>query len=130
MMARHPKRDQLARWLDGHESDPKLDEHLETCAVCASTLDTISLSTSNDNPEPSDIGPALLELLQPPEDLHERVSDRLAERLQRRQDIEILGSMLGVPREVGEIVATGSSPDIPALDATGDDEEDSEPPTS
>lgn len=102
-MARHPKRDQLARWLEGTEHDPELDEHLETCEICASDLDTISLSVSNDNPEPSDLGPALLTLLQPPEGLHERMSERLARRLQRRQDLELMGSMLGVARETGEI---------------------------
>lgn len=110
-MARHPKGDQLARWLEGEESDSKLDEHLETCEVCAASLATISLSVSNENPEPSEIGPALLRLLQPPEDLHERVSARLAERLQRRQDVELLGSMLGIPREISEIVLSQATSD-------------------
>lgn len=109
-MARHPKKEQLTRWLDGLEDDPKLDQHLETCEICASSLNAISLSVSNDHPEPSDLGPALLTLLQPPEDLHERMSKRLAERLQRRQDIELLGSLLGVPRETGEIFMVAPPP--------------------
>ncbi len=120
-MARHPKPDQLARWLDGEVADPKIDEHLETCEICASKLDLISLSVSNDNPEPSDIGPALLTLLQPPDDLHERVSERLAERLQRREDMELLGSMLGVPRETGEIIITNTDPDEPTIVADDDE---------
>lgn len=115
MMARHPKADQLAQWLDGEVADPKIDEHLETCKVCASQLDVISLSVSNDNPEPSDIGPALLTLLRPPDDLHERVSERLAERLQRREDMELLGSMLGLPREMSELFMAEGKPGEPVV---------------
>ena len=64
-MARHPKGDQLARWLEGEESDSKLDEHLETCEVCAASLATISLSVSNENPEPSEIGLSLIHISEP-----------------------------------------------------------------
>jgi len=112
-MARHPKRDQLTSWLNGDDADPKLDEHLETCELCAADLDAISLSVSNSHPEPSDIGPALLTLLAPPEDLHERVSTRLAERLQRREDLELLGSLLGIPRETGELFIVDKKPTNP-----------------
>ena len=49
------------------------------------------------------IGSALLKLLRPPDDLHERMSARLAERLQRRADLDLLGSLLGVPKEAGEL---------------------------
>ena len=100
-MARHPKRQHLAEWLEGGRSD--LDEHLATCQRCAKELDHISLTISNDDPEPSDIGPALLTLLEPPPDLHERISARLAARLQRREDIELIGSLLGVARETSEL---------------------------
>ena len=109
-MARHPKREALAKWLTEPTAvDVDLDEHLSTCEYCASELETISLSVSNDDPEPSELGPALLTLLAPPDDLHERVSKRLAARLQRRQDVELFGSMLGIPREAGEVFL-GDSP--------------------
>lgn len=49
------------------------------------------------------IGSALLRLLRPPDDLHERMSERLADRLQRRADLDLLGSLLGVPKEAGEL---------------------------
>ena len=128
-MARHPKHDQLEEWLNGGHSD--LDEHLATCERCASTLDHISLTVSNDDPEPSDIGPALLTLLEPPSDLHERISVRLAARLQRREDIELIGSMLGVPRETGELFMvapnegseSGASEDVSEPDSDAKDTE-------
>lgn len=101
-MARHPKRQELTDWLDGHNGH--LDDHISTCSVCANELERITISSSNDDPEPSDLGPALLELLQPPDDLHERLSARLAERLKRRDDFNLLSSLLGVPVETGGLV--------------------------
>ncbi len=103
MMARHPKRQQLAAWLDGSH-DTELDDHLATCEKCASTLDQLSESQLTEPTTGGDrIGSALLTLLRPPDDLHERMSARLAERIQRRADLELLGSLLGVPREASEL---------------------------
>lgn len=105
-MARHPKREVLTSWLEGKSLDPQVDEHISTCTICAKDLETLTLTVSNNNPEPSNIGPALLTLLQPPDDLHERMSKRLAERLQRKEDLDLIGSLLGVPRESGELFIT------------------------
>lgn len=123
-MARHPKREALAKWLtEASPADADLDEHISTCEYCASELEIISLSVSNDDPEPSEIGPALLTLLAPPDDLHERVSERLAARLQRRQDLELFGSMLGIPREAGEVFLSDSPTPPTPLEAGEADEE-------
>lgn len=111
-MARHPNRKELEQWLDGEQVDAKVDEHVSTCAVCAKDLETITLTASNDNPEPSNIGPALLTLLKPPDDLHERMSKRLAERLQRREDLDLIGSLLGVPRETTELFFAKESDEL------------------
>ena len=105
-MARHPKREVLTSWLEGKSLDPQVDEHISTCPICAKDLETLTLTVSNNNPEPSNSGPALLTLLQPPDDLHERMSKRLAERLQRKEDLDLIGSLLGVPRESGELFIT------------------------
>lgn len=99
-MARHPNRARLDAWLDGAEHD--IDEHVENCEHCVETLTSISAETTEPKNK-SELKPALLQLLQPPDDLHERMSQRLAERLQRRQDLEVLGSMLGVPKETGSV---------------------------
>jgi len=80
------------------------------------------LPASNDAPEPSELGPALLTLLQPPEDLHERIRTRLAERLQRRQDMELFGSMLGVARETSEILLNSPPPTDAGLVADDESE--------
>jgi len=77
-------------------------------------MSSINAESTQSNKE-SDLKPALLELLKPPDDLHDRMSQRLAERLQRRQDLEVLGSMLGVPKETGEVFVLDedSSPEAP-----------------
>lgn len=90
-MARHPNREELAMWLDGGHAD--LDEHIDSCELCAANLGEI-----DSTPAP-DLKPALLTLLQPPDDLHERVSLRIAQRLQNRRDADLFGSLLGIPLE-------------------------------
>lgn len=94
-MARHPNREELVQWLDGHNSS--LHEHIDTCEVCASNLDEIS------EPETVDLKPALLTLLKPPDDLHERVSARIARRLQDRRDADLFGALFGVPVEASRL---------------------------
>ena len=94
-MARHPNRQELTMWLDG--SNTALDDHIHTCEVCASSLGDIS------EPETADLKPALLRLLKPPDDLHDRVSARIARRLQDRRDADLFGAMLGVPVEASRL---------------------------
>lgn len=94
-MARHPKDDRLLAWLDGNA--PELDEHLDDCETCAQTIDRLAAADA-------DLRPALLSLLAPPVDLATRVSERLAARVQSRRDVELLGSMLGLPMETGRVV--------------------------
>lgn len=96
-MARHPNRQELTMWLDG-DSD-ELNDHIDTCAICASSLDEIS----EREPAAGELKPALLTLLRPPDDLHERVSARIAQRLQSRRDADLFGSLLGIPIETGRL---------------------------
>ena len=94
-MARHPKDARLLAWLEGDA--PDLDEHLEDCERCAEALDRLAAADT-------DLRPALLSLLTPPDDLAARMSDRLAARIQDRRDLEMFGSMLGIPVEAGRVV--------------------------
>lgn len=94
-MRGHPNRQELSMWLDG--SNAALDDHIDTCEICATSLDELS------EPANADLKPALLTLLKPPDDLHERVSARIARRLQDRRDADLFGSMFGVPVEVSRL---------------------------
>lgn len=97
-MARHPNDDRLLAWLDGNA--PELDEHLADCERCAQSVDRLAAAEA-------DLRPALLSLLAPPADLATRVSERLAARIQSRRDVELFGSMLGLPVETGRVVFDG-----------------------
>ncbi len=94
-MARHPSDSKLMSWLDG--AAPDLDAHLADCEKCAQSIDRLASADV-------DLRSALLSVLAPPADLAERVSERLAERIQSRRDAELFGSMLGIPVETGRVV--------------------------
>ena len=94
-MARHPNKRQLLQWLDG-EAD-ELDEHVDTCERCARTLEGLESAEA-------DLKPALLSLLAPPDDLEQRINDRIAARVQDRRDMALFSSLLGVSVETGRVV--------------------------
>ena len=112
-MAHHPNRQQLTMWLDGASTE--FDDHIDTCEICASALSEIG------PPSTEELRPALLTLLQPPRDLHERVSERIVARLQNRRDSDLLGSLLGIPLEAGRIFFDAEAPDESDSDDHGDD---------
>lgn len=94
-MARHPNKRQLLSWLDG-EAD-ELDEHIDTCGRCARTLEQLESSDA-------DLKPALLSLLAPPDDLEQRIQERIKARVQDRRDVALFSSLLSVSIETGRVV--------------------------
>lgn len=104
-MARHPNRKQLTSWLNGEVHHDEHDEHLDSCTKCASRIEELNVDNVNNVEAISaEFRPALLAVLQPPEDLHERISNRIAERLQTQSDTRLFGSLLSVPVETARIV--------------------------
>ena len=105
-MAQHPSNKLLSSWLDGEIDLEDYDEHINSCNRCASRLDKLTARISLDNVTPlsEKFRPALMAVLQPPEDLHERISARIAKRLQERDDITLFGSMLSIPVETSRVV--------------------------
>ena len=104
-MARHLSTKQLTSWLNGEIDHEEHDDHLDTCAKCAERIEEINLNnTNNVEAISAEFAPALLKVLQPPEDLHERISGRIAVRLQAQSDTNLFGSLLGVPVETVKVV--------------------------
>ena len=118
-MARHPNSEQLSSWLNGgHEH---LNDHIDSCEKCASRLDELDGSLGGSvTAITEDLRPALLTLLQPPEDLHERISVRIAARLQNRHDADLFASLVGVPIEASRIFFDSSSADDEDSSSPGD----------
>jgi len=104
-MARHPSTKLLSAWIRGEDDLGEHDEHVNSCAKCASHLDKLTeIHFDNVEAISAEFRPALLEVLAPPEDLHARVSERIAERLQARDDRSLFTSLLGTPVETTRII--------------------------
>lgn len=88
----HPGRRKLVAWLEGHEADPKTDRHLGTCAHCADRLEELA-------PPAADLRVELARALQAPTDLVPRLQSGVRKRLEGRQDLLLLGQMLGLDRK-------------------------------
>lgn len=105
-MAQHPTEHDLTAWLDG--GSPGIDEHLAGCEVCAARLEETP-------PYDVELSAPLLVALSPAAGCGERVSARVAARLQNRRDAELALSMLGVPLETIRLV-TDPPPQAPKDD--------------
>ena len=70
---RHPARRRLQQWLAG-EAPRRVDRHVEECDICQAALEELS---SLDAELVSDLGDAFT----PPEDLTDRTTDGVHERL-------------------------------------------------
>ncbi len=108
-MARHLSTKQLTSWLTGETNQPEHDEHLATCVRCADKIEQLNLD--NVTPISAEFKPALMAVLQPPEDLHARISVRIAERLQDRDDASLFGSLLGLPVDTTRLIASKPNPE-------------------
>ena len=103
-MRRHPSRKRLERWFDGHEADPDLDAHLDTCDRCASVIEELAAS---DDPVHS----ALQSVLPVPDDLHARIEVGINSRLQNRQDLAALAEIMGIGLRTARLVFADPEPD-------------------
>ena len=85
----HPSPRRLQQWLEsGEPSD--VDRHVVDCARCANRLEELA------SPVP-ELGPALTESLQPPDDLVERLGVRMTRTMRNRRDLQLLLELMGVP---------------------------------
>ncbi len=112
-MARHLNRKTLSAWLEGEaELIEEHDDHINSCSRCAARLEKLTeVHFNNVEPISAEFRPALMEVLRPPEDLHERISRRISDRLQERNDASLFGSLLGVPVESTKIVLEPKLPE-------------------
>jgi hypothetical protein len=93
----HPSSAKLTAWLEGTASDEKLDRHLGGCARCATNLEGLA-------PPHSDLRVPLATALQAPTDLVPRLQTGVRKRLEGRQDLRLLGQMLGLPLRTARLL--------------------------
>lgn len=99
----HPSRRRLEAWLEGVADD--IDDHVADCAHCAARLEELA------SPPSAPLRTALLRALAPPADLQPRLRTGMVRRLEAREDLQLMASMLGVP---GDTLRTLLSPPLAA----------------
>ncbi len=104
MAVRHPSSRALRDWLGGVDN-PKVDRHVETCNRCAGTMEELDATESG-----TPIKAALAAVLSPPEDLSDRLSRRVAQRLDSRFMFEMVSDMFGAGLETSRLLFTEEEP--------------------
>lgn len=104
MIRRHPSRARLAAWLAG-DDDARIDEHLLTCARCASICEDLDRPATDDA-----VGSALLQILAPPADLGSRMVDRIDEQLQSREIADYVFDLFASGLDAGRLLLLAPEP--------------------
>lgn len=87
----HPSDKKLLQWLErGDGGDPARDEHIATCERCANRLEELA------QPIP-ELGVALTQSLQAPDDLVQRLGVRMNASIQNREDLALFFELMGIP---------------------------------
>jgi hypothetical protein len=88
----------LQRWVDGESA--ALDGHLATCGYCAGRLEPLLEA------QDVDLRPALLELLDVPAELPERLRAGIDARMSNRSDLMLIGEFFGLPIRMIRFLST------------------------
>lgn len=99
----HPSKARLRTWLAG--GDPELDEHVHACNRCAERVEELESEQS------SNLAQALSILLTPPEDLRPRLAEGIGRKVQAREDLTLLGDLMGVSWRTLKVLSQGSTPE-------------------
>lgn len=109
MVLRHPSSRALRDWLGG-SVDPKVDRHVETCNRCAGTIEDIDTIQGDTTGGDASISEALATVLSPPADLSDRLSRRVAARLDSKVMFEIVSDLFGAGLETSRLLLTEEEP--------------------
>lgn len=116
MKLRHPSKAVLRDWLTGEiepDTTDTVERHLDTCARCAATLETIE-PVAETPLGPEALGSALAIVLAPPSDLAQRLEEGVTARLSSRQMMEVVADLFGAGLETTRLLLI-----------EGDDDDDS-----
>jgi len=99
----HPSLKKLHRWVAGE--DLPLEKHLSTCEYCADRLEPL-LDESD-----LSIKAALVQLLDIPEQLPDRLNASIGERLNNQQELLLIGELFGLPLETVRVMTANDQGD-------------------
>ncbi len=110
---RHPNKRALQRWLDDEASTDKevvatarVEQHIATCERCASAIESMSIhEDGNDNQtQASSIQQALGTVLASPDDLTERLEQKVTDRLDSRVMFDVVSDLFGAGVETSRLL--------------------------
>ena len=96
MFFRHPSKRALREWLE-HGEDTSIDEHLATCQRCATELENLA----EDGPS---LGDALAMAFASPDDLTERLEQKVTARLDSRVMFGVVSDLFGAGLETSKLL--------------------------
>ncbi len=108
-LRRHPKTEVLQDWLDGGGS-ADVDAHIATCHHCAETLEGLENEGSPSADGSTSVSDALAVALRPPEDLTDRLEQRVAARLDSRVMLSVIADLFGAGLETSKLLLTEEPP--------------------
>ncbi len=104
MILRHPSKKALRAWLTG-EVDSDLDDHLDSCQRCASTLESLDAEAE------APIADVLAAFFVPPADLSVRLEQKVTDRLDSKMMLNVVSDLFGAGFEATKLLLTEEQPD-------------------
>ena len=111
----HPSRRRIRAWFESGETDEGLEEHLDHCVRCADFLEGVAEGGSTSE-EVDSFEPVLAQLLAAPDDLGQRMEDRISAAFQARQDLTLFAQMFGIAPQTTRLLL--EPPDPPSREGS------------
>lgn len=99
----HPSTNRLRVWLDTGAPEG-VGTHVEQCERCAAKLEDIAESAATDLDEIGSFQAALTALLEPPDDLSERVARGVVQRQHADRELSLLVGLFSIGVETTQLM--------------------------
>ena len=108
---RSPTDQELREWLDGGGT-AEMDALITTSPQCAERLEKLAADTHpSTEAESETVSQVLAKVLEPPEDLTDRLEQRVVARLNSRELLGVFADLFGAGLETSKLLFTGEPTD-------------------
>ena len=101
----HPSRQRLLVWLDAVDESSDITQHVDRCERCAARIEEIAEQPSlQDDVFRTIIGDALRAAYEPPEDINDRVLEKIRQRQLADREMNVLFGLFSIPKDAVELL--------------------------
>lgn len=105
----HPSRQRLLAWLDATEENSGITEHVEQCDRCAAKIEELAEELaeepeSNGALRATSLGDALREAYEPPDDINDRVMEKIKQRRLADRELNVLFGLFSIPKDTVDLL--------------------------